>query len=281
MFRSLLSHPLTRGLEVDAPETTVLRRDVIRGKDYLMRIYHEWYALLAQALPDGLNGAVLEIGSGGGFLKEHVSGLVTSDVLVLPGVSLVADGQLLPFRTGALRAIVMTNVFHHLPEPRAFLAEAARCLQRSGRVVMIEPWTTGWSRFVYGTFHPEPFRPNASEWEVRRGGPLSTANGALPWIIFERDRAKFEKEFPLLQIIEIRPLMPFRYLLSGGVSMRGEMPGWTFAFWRWFESLLTPWLGRLAMFARIVLERSEGVEPAWSIGQMPVQAWQPGESGDK
>jgi hypothetical protein len=53
--------------------------------------------------------------------------------------------------------------------------------------------------------------------------------------------------------------MPFRYLLSGGVSMRSLMPGWMFGFWRGLEATLGPWHHHLAMFARIVLQRTEAV----------------------
>jgi hypothetical protein len=38
------------------------------------------------------------------------------------------------------------------------------------------------------------------------------ANDALPWIIFARDRLKFEQEFPDWRIETIKPIMPFRYL---------------------------------------------------------------------
>jgi len=49
--------------------------------------------------------------------------------------------------------------------------------------------------------------------------------------------------------------MPFRYLLSGGVSGRSLMPGWSFTFWRKLENLLQPWMNHLAMFALIVLRK--------------------------
>jgi hypothetical protein len=34
----------------------------------------------------------------------------------------------------------------------------------------------------------------------------------------------------------LEPLMPIRYLLSGGMSVRGLMPGWTCTAWRAAES---------------------------------------------
>ncbi|MEI6179527.1 MAG: hypothetical protein WCP31_02135 [Chloroflexales bacterium] len=57
-------------------------------------------------------------------------------------------------------------------------------------------------------------------------------------------------------IIAEKPQMPLRYLLSGGVSLRALMPGWSFPLWREAEARLAPWMDRLAMFARIVLDGS-------------------------
>ncbi|MBK8443443.1 MAG: hypothetical protein IPL35_08515 [Sphingobacteriales bacterium] len=52
---------------------------------------------------------------------------------------------------------------------------------------MSEPANTAWGRFFYQNFHHEPFQPEAASWEIPSTGPLSGANGALPWIIFKRD----------------------------------------------------------------------------------------------
>jgi hypothetical protein len=103
--------------------------------------------------------------------------------------------------------------------------------------------------------HHEPFRPEALTWEFPTTGPLSGANGALPWLIFARDQAQFEQEFPAWQVEVIKPIMPFCYLLSGGVSLRGLLPDWSFGFCRSLENSLRPWWGELAMFAQIVLRR--------------------------
>jgi hypothetical protein len=50
-------------------------------------------------------------------------------------------------------------------------------------------------------------------------------------------------------------MMPFRYLISGGVSLRSLMPGWTFSIWRFVEDLLRPWMKTWAMFAQITLRK--------------------------
>lgn len=259
--RSWLAHPLTRGLDLDDPRTTDLRRRIVREKRFLRQIYEEWYRAIAAALPPA-DGPVLELGSGGGFLAEFIPGLITSDVCSCPGVQRVIDAHQLPFGDGSLRAIVMTNVLHHLPRVRQFLGEAARCVRGGGVLAMVEPWMTPWSRLVYKYLHHEPLDLTTRSWEFPPSGPLSGANEALPWILFQRDRAAFELEFPQWRIREIRPIMPFCYLLSGGVSMRGLMPAAAFPLCRGVERGLSPLMKHLAMFAVLVVERLQPLSAA-------------------
>ena len=152
----------------------------------------------------------------------------------------------------------MTNVLHHLAQPSRFFAEAVRCVKPGGAMIMIEPWVTAWGRWVYTHLHHEPFDPEAPSWEFPRTGPLSGANGAIPWILFVRDRERFERDFPMWKVKSIRPIMPFRYLVSGGVSLRSLTPGWSFEIWSALEKCASPFRHRLGMFAHIVLARSDG-----------------------
>lgn len=252
-----LQHPLTRGLSVDDPRTTRLRRDIIRSKPFLRRVYQDWYALVRASVPAG-PGAVLEIGSGGGFLREVLPETITSDVFGGSGVRVLADGRDLPFADGCLRAIAMIDVLHHVSDCRHLFAEAARCVRPGGALIAIEPWVSRWSQFVYGRLHQEPFEPGEREWHFPPAGPLSGANQALPWIVFQRDRATFEAEFPEWRIARLEPFMPLRYLVSGGAGFRSLAPGWAYPLFAGLEKLAQPAMSSLAMFVQIVLRR----EPA-------------------
>lgn len=254
MLAEMLAHPLTRGLDIDSPDTTRLRKEIIAQKPFLRRIYEEWYRNIAAEVPAG-PGAVLEMGTGAGFCKDFIPNLITSDVFPIDGVDRVIDASRLPFDDGELKAIVMTNVFHHLPVVECFLSEASRCVRRGGRLVMLEPWNTAWSRLVYKRLHHEPFATEAPTWGFEGCGPLSDANGALPWIVFQRDRERLEDLYPEWRVASIRETMPFRYLVSGGVSMRSLMPGWTFPLWKGLETCLSPLRRHLGMFASITVER--------------------------
>jgi SAM-dependent methyltransferase len=255
MLKRALIHPLARNIDLDDPKATVVRRQILREKAFLRKLYGEWYRWIVTALPDQ-PGPVLELGAGAGFLNEYIPGLISSDLLHLPDLSLVLDAHCIPFRDGALRAIVMIDVLHHLPLPRSFFSEARRCVKGGGAVIMIEPWVTPWSTLIYGRLHHEPFQPRAEQWEFPSSGPLSGANGALPWIIFQRDLALFRREFPEWRVKSVDFDMPFSYLLSGGVSMRSLAPGSLFGLVRKLEKALDPWMDHLAMFSRVVLEKT-------------------------
>jgi SAM-dependent methyltransferase len=230
-----------------------LRRQIIRSKRFLERIYIDWYDSITQELKPG---RTLELGSGAGFFGEFYPQAVTSDLFIVEGLQTVLDGQSLPFKSGSLANVTMVNVLHHIPDSERLFREAARCVQMGGRFVMIEPWITPWSRFIYTRLHHEPLDENAKDWKISGTGPLSAANSALPWIIFERDRDKFKQTFPEWRIVKVEPFMPLRYLISGGISLRSLMPAFTYGFWRAVENTLQPLAPKFAMFAKIVLTRN-------------------------
>lgn len=249
-MRNYLLHPLMRGQDVEAPGNLPLKRRMIREKPFLRRIYEDWYRIICESISDG-PGSVLELGSGPGFLQDYIPRMITSEVFPCSTVMLVADGHRLPFASGSLRAIVMTDVLHHMSRPRDFLAEAARCVRAGGVIAAVEPWVSSWSRIIYRRFHYEPFEPEAEQWEFRRG----SANNALPWILFDRDRERFEREFPQWEVEKITPIHPFRYLLSGGIRLRSLMPAFSYPVWCAIEKSLQPWMSSLAMFASILIRR--------------------------
>ena len=226
-LRSLFSHPLTRELDLDDPRTTELRKEIISRKPFLRKLYRRWYSIITECLPAG-DEPVLELGTGAGFLKEYIPGLITSDIMPVRGCDLACNALQLPFADNSLRAVAMMNVLHHIPEPAVFFQEVSRCVKKGGAMVMIEPWVSSWSRLVYAKLHHEPFDPGAKSWALPESGPLSGGNDALPWIIFGRDLGRFKRDHPAWVIRSIATGFPFSYLLSGGISMRSLVPGWVF-----------------------------------------------------
>ena len=56
----------------------------------------------------------------------------------------------MPFENESIGAVVMINVFHHIPDCTLFLAEAMRVLPVGGKIIMVEPYNSTWSRFING-----------------------------------------------------------------------------------------------------------------------------------
>ncbi len=247
--------PETRRIkDLDDPATTLLHAEIIQRKPFLRKVYIDFYKQFREAIADIEHKVVVEIGSGGGFIKEVIGNAITSDVLALPNVDMIFSAVRMPFQESSVDAFFMFDVLHHIADPRAFFKEALRCLKTGGKMVMIEPSNTWWARFVYKNFHHEQFDPEG-RWELEAGGPVSLGNGALPWIIFSRDREVFEKEFPSLKVVGIRNHTPLRYLLSGGLTLRQLAPSFSYPLVKAIEYVLSPANNRLGMFQTIELEK--------------------------
>jgi SAM-dependent methyltransferase len=256
---------------LDDPERVEALRALIQRKPALRRYYDEVYAKYAECLrrcpPDGI---ALELGSGASFIKSRIPDVLTSDVLAYPGVDQIVDATRMAFEDGSLRAILMMNVFHHIPDVAAFLREASRCLKVGGRIFMLDQHVNWFSRIVYRHAHHEPFEPDARKWAFASSGPLSGANGALASIVFERDRARFERLHPELRLETFRPHTPFRYFLAGGLKSWSLLPGWGFSLVTRLEEKLLPGFGcfvdvelvRGAASSSPVLGRQANVPPA-------------------
>lgn len=255
--KKLLGLPDVRDItDVDDPETTVVYGRIIRKKPFLKRLYTDFYLELKKMLPQKNSAPVyVELGSGCGFIKDVIPQVTTSDVLPLPGVDKQFSVVHMPYADNSVDAFIMLDVLHHIGDTRAFFKELTRCLIVGGKIIMIEPANTFWSRFLYKHFHQEPFDISAG-WEFPSTGPLSSANSALPWILFYRDRPQFEKEFPALKIRTRRSHTPLRYLVSGGVTMRQLLPSFTYPVIKALEFTLAPFNRYIGMFLTVEIEKS-------------------------
>ncbi len=219
-----LREPRLKGLTPGSPAFFEVQRRLILNRPLIKRCYDDWYRRLlgdAHSAPEG--GAIVELGSGGSYLKSLEPALVTSDVV--PGIAeRVVDGRRLPFADGSVRALLMTHVFHHIPDVDAFFKEAQRALVPGGVISMIEVAHTPFARLFFKNFHHEPYDDAAQEWSFAQQDPMMDCNQALTWMIFVRDRARFNRGHPGL-VVEKLELMPWlAYLSSGGVTLRYLIP---------------------------------------------------------
>jgi len=245
---------MAQSLELDDPKRVLEIRECVRSKPSLRRFYEEIYQKYAECLnrcPS--EGMALELGSGAGFLKELLPEVITSDIIPYEGVDQVVDATAMPFEDQSLRAIFMLNVFHHIPDVGAFFKEAERCLVPNGRILLVDQFNGWLSGFYYKYLHHEPYDEHAQSWSFDSRGPLSDANGALAWIVFERDRQKFEREYPSLQMARYSPHSPFRYFLAGGLKPWSLLPNWAFSTFTSIDNGLVQISPKLASFVDIEL----------------------------
>jgi SAM-dependent methyltransferase len=258
--RRLLAEPRARGLDVDGVDLSLAHREILRSKPQTRRLFARFYEeCLAQDERwfAGVQGGRWELGSGAGFMGELHPEVVTSDVKPLPFVKVTCGAEALPTGPETLRAVYLVNVFHHLPDPRAFFREMLRVLKPGGGVVMIEPWHGPVASALFKRLHAsEGFEKDQPRWEAEDGaGPMSRANQALSHVVFRRDRAIFEAEFPQLEICLERPHSHLSYLLSGGVNFRSLAPAAASGAIEAVERALTPVAPLVALQQTIVLRK--------------------------
>ena len=242
---------------LDSAAVSSLHAKIIQKKPFLKRLYADFYRELKRSIPCEVDSkSIVELGSGGGFIKELIPQTITSDVVPLPHVDKHFSVFRMPFESDSIDAFLMLNVFHHINDAHAFLREIDRCLKIHGRMIMIEPANTFWGRIVWKNFHHEPFNPRGG-WSFDGNDPLFSANGALPWIVFDRDRERLHREFPSLRVLSLKPHSPLRYLLSGGVSMKQLLPSCFYPVVKGIETIMSPLNRYLGMFMTIEVEKSE------------------------
>lgn len=241
--------------DLDDPKMTLIRKKIIQEKVFLKNLYTDFYNIFNNSI-SGLPKArrLVELGSGGGFIKEIIPDVITSDVLKLPHVDMRFSANAMPFSKASIDRFFIINVLHHIHSPQSFFKEIDRCFKKSGKLLMIDMANTLWSRFIYQRFHYEKFDPQGM-WTLNSEKPLSEANGALAWIIFVRDRKKFERLFPKLRITRIVPHTPLRYVVSGGLTYKQFLPSWMYPVVKNVEELATPWNKYIGMFYTIEIEK--------------------------
>jgi SAM-dependent methyltransferase len=203
----------------------IRQRATWERKPILREIYARYFRLAARYMAPGSH--TLEIGGGSGRLKENLGlPIISSDVFLTPWIDLQLDAHVIPIQNESLQNVVAIDVLHHLPDPLKFFRECIRILVPKGRILLLEPHISLWSLFIYRYFHHEPCVLSDTVW-----GPRPTAidhnfaNEALPWLILQRHRHQFDKEFPELRFLHSEHLDFLAYASTGGFNRDFPVPG--------------------------------------------------------
>jgi SAM-dependent methyltransferase len=256
MLRGGWTEPLARGIDLGSEEAGEVQREILRTKPSLRRVYEQVYAKMLAAADEYVPGhrVAIELGSGGGFLPELAPSIVASDIRYLSGLDLVFDAQHAPFRTGSVDVVYGMHVIHHIPRIRLFFAELERVLRPGGALVVVEPYWSPMAKVMYKRFHPEPFDEQAATWEFESTDPMSS-NQAMSYLLLERDRETFEREFPALEVIELGAFGGPSYILTGGIWKQRLLPDAVLARLWDLEDDTSFWRDTAALHHLFVLRR--------------------------
>lgn len=244
-------------IDFDSVEASEKAVSIMKNKKCLNDIYTEIYKLMMDLRKKYLtsDGKVLEIGSGGGFLKDLYPEVVTSDVKDINNVDMVINAENLPFEDNSLDSILAVHVIHHIPDIELFLQEANRVLKVGGGIVCVEPYWGPFGRFVYKNLHPEPFDMNAKEWNLDGDNPMTSSNQAMSYLLLKRDRELFEKKFPNFKLVYNKQFGFIRYMMTGGIWLNKKLPDFMFTVLKYFEKLISPLMPLLAIHHVFVLKK--------------------------
>jgi SAM-dependent methyltransferase len=261
LARDILQEPELAGIPPDSDAFTDAHRRILERKRMVQDLFAGFYRRCRKAdehyFGSAAAGLRLELGSGAGLIKNSYSDVITSDVKHLAWVDLVARGEELPFGDASLRAIYAMNVFHHVSDPRAFFREVKRVVAPGGGIIMIEPYYGPVARVLFKRlFTQESYDTDAADWPRHgRAQIASDANQALSYIVMHRDLARWQQEFPDLELVLDDPHTHLGYLLSGGVNFRQMVPDVLRGLVLSFEDLLAPLNPLVALQHTIVVRR--------------------------
>jgi SAM-dependent methyltransferase len=210
-------------------------------KPLLREIYAGFYKRILALIDPQVPGRIVEIGSGIGNLKQHLSEAISTDLFANPWLDVVCDGYDLPFKSASLSHLVLFDVFHHIEAPNAFLTEARRVLTPGGRLILFEPYIS-WSSYpVYGLLHHEPVGMNSEiniEDSFPRPRDYYAAQGNATRLFFNKEIPGWPEEW---DVFYSRAFSSFAYLLSGGYSKPAVYPAGCLKWIEQCDQLLSHW----------------------------------------
>lgn len=223
-------------------------------KPGLRQVYDRWFTTLRDACA---TPPIVELGCGPGFFKERHPELIATDAMVNPYADVVAEAASLPFGNARVGSLVLLDVFHHLPKPAAFLADAARVLRPGGRVAMVEPWIGLAGRLFYRYLHHEELDLSVdpvAPWPDASKAPMQ-GNAALPYLYF-RAGGQLERLALPLRLVRREPFAGLPWLLSGGFQALDMLPARLTPAAERLDRLLSVPSPLTALRCLLVLERS-------------------------
>jgi SAM-dependent methyltransferase len=263
-FLNLLLEPKLRGVDLQGFERIALHAEILAEKPLIREVFKEFYdtaVSLDRAYFGDVAGFRIELGAGTSLFKKYYSDVISTDVQPAPYLDAVIDAEKMNLGDASVRTLFGINCFHHFANPCRFFEEVLRVVKAGGGCVLIDPYFGLLSRLLYERlFSSEAYDCSARDWgycadHAKEPRP----NQALSYLVFFRDRAKFDVLFPQLEIVHARVLPNYlRYLLSGGLNFRQIIPTFAGPLLRAFEGALSP-LARVFALHHVIVIRKRGL----------------------
>lgn len=228
-------------------------------KPVLRLVYQRFYEAMMAQMDRDIKGEIIEIGSGIGNFKTACPECIATDIFDNEWIDRIENAYNLSFKNESVSHIILFDVIHHLKYFGSALQEFKRVMNKSGRIIICDPYLSVLGLLVYGIFHHEPVglferiqwscppdvNPN-SEYYAAQGNSLR---------LFA-NHSKFRKK--ILEdwnIISMRKYSAISYILSGGFSKPSFYGESMLTFIRKIEYIcdIFPWL--FATRVIIVLEK--------------------------
>lgn len=241
-------------------------RTTWQHKKILRLIYHEWYQWILADLA-ALGQTTIELGAGSGNFKEFKADVIASDISCHSWLDVCFDALHMPFKSDSAANLVLIDVLHHLADPVSFFLEAARILPQGGRILLLEPYPSLFSLFIYRRVHPEPFIMDANyttnhSLTNRETPPKDPweANQAMAYVLFFKAKEQFLRWLSdtyqvHFKVIKQKRVSCILYPASGGFEHRALIPDGVIPLFRILERVLTPFRRWLAFRCYVVLEK--------------------------
>lgn len=238
-------------------EATKKNRELINKKLMLREFYLDNYRdFSAEINLSDTKGSIVELGCGATFIKEIISDAIRTDVFKHSYCDIVVNATKMPFPDSSVKAFFMMNVFHHVPDINSFLKEVNRCLEKNGILYIADQHVGILSFFILKFFHNEYFDHRTKKYTFKSVNPLNSANGALAWIVFKRDKPLFEIYHPGLKIVKYNPCYPLMYWVLGGLKewslIKTERQ---YKLMKFFEKILLFISPNFGSFVKIIIKK--------------------------
>ena len=249
---------------LNSEERFLIHKKNLENKKMLKSCYSDFYQKIFQMetkygqINNQKKNLKIELGSGVGFIKKYDQSIVTSDVVYNKFTDKIIDANNLPYGDNEIKSIIGIFCFHHFRDPLNFLRDIEKKLVDGGVCILVEPYYGPLASVIYKRVHEsEYFDPNESFDHIAENKTaMEKANQALSYIYFIKNKEKFNKMFPKLQIMHTTIFDNYlRFLFSGGLNFKKLLPNFLTTPIKIFEKILNPLKKFLGIHYLIVIKK--------------------------